>query len=178
MKYFTPELYVRGQSRDDDVVGEVERLWEEAGERYVSALEQIQADLPPGPRYLLDNFYLHDAVICAMGRQDERFIIVLQVDTPPHELLVLTYRLIGEPGIDEAALPPEHRSPNGRVEWMYDEVDLERGTVPVSTQTILFSNGWEVRLRFRDVEVMPADPLLPVPRAGPTTRRGIVEVKG
>src|SRR5947209_9877211 len=48
MKYFTPDLYVRGQSLDDDVLDEVDRLWEEAGERYAAYLDTVRAEFSAG----------------------------------------------------------------------------------------------------------------------------------
>jgi hypothetical protein len=174
MKYFTPELYARGQSQDDDVLDEVEQRWEEASERYVAYLRSVEGALPPGIRHIHDSYYLHDSVILSMGRQGDRFVMVLQLDVPPHDrlsdLLVFTYELAGEPVIDREALPPELRCPV-QVEWMYDEVEMAPGGAAGWVQSILLSNGWEVRLPLRDVHVQQLRPLIPPPgderRAGP-----------
>ena len=61
--------------------------WEEAVERYEAYLQTIRPDLPASVRQLLDGFYLHDANVLSMGRQGNTFIIVLQLDVPPHDLL-------------------------------------------------------------------------------------------
>ena len=72
MKYFTPELYVRGQSRDDDVLDEVDGLWEEAGDRYLAYLKAVRPTLPVGLVHILDSYYLHDAAKAAI--EDPKFV--------------------------------------------------------------------------------------------------------
>ena len=172
MKYFTPDLYIRGQSPDEGVLDEAERLWEEAGERYLAALTAIRPALPPGVRHVLDSYYLHDAVVLGMGRQGNAFVLVLQLDTPPHSLLTFTYDLVGEPVIRTDVLPPELRTPPEHVEWMYDEVEVIPGQPPVCCLSVLLSNGWELQLRFRDVAIQETQAILPVPRNGTTAIPG------
>jgi hypothetical protein len=99
-----------------------------------------------------------------MGRQGNCFVIVLQLDTPPNDLLVFEYELVGEPSIDKEAIPPSYRS-KGTVQWLHDEVELEKPGICV--HSILFSNGWEVRLPCRDVRVLETAPVLPVSVACP-----------
>src|SRR5262245_24768000 len=98
-----------------------------------------------------------------MGRQGDALVVVLQFDTPPHSLVTLTFDLASEPAIDRDALPPEHRTPDSHVEWMYDEWERLPGDPPTWALTILLSNGWEVRRPFRDVQVQEAQSLLPAP---------------
>ncbi len=40
------------------------------------------------------------------------------------------------------------------------------GTPPTWRQSILLSNGWEVTLHFRDVQVQEVQVLIPAPRNG------------
>jgi hypothetical protein len=59
MKYFTPELYLRGQSTDNGVNREVDRLWEQAVEEYERHLQDVQVVmaepvLPPSESRRLD----------------------------------------------------------------------------------------------------------------------------
>ena len=167
MRYFTQEMIARGQSQDDKVVNEVEALWDEACERYSIYLDSVKPDMPPGLRHRVDSYYLHDAVIQGMGRQGNSFVIVLQLDTPPQSLITFTYDLVAEPIIQQNTLPPEAGAPGKVVEWQYDEIERLPGD-PVSwAQTILLSNGWEVKLHFRDVAVQEVQSLLPVPRTPP-----------
>ncbi len=170
MKYFTPEFYLRGQSRDHAVLAEVEQEWDQAGDRYVAYLRTIEDRIPRGIRFLHDNYHLHDALVLSMGRQGDTFVVVLRLEWPPldmqSELVLFTYDLTGEPVIDREALPPEHRCET-EVEWMYDEVELVEGERPTFLHSILLGNGWEVRLPFRDVRAQQFRPLIPAPRNGP-----------
>ena len=115
--------------------------------------------------------YLHDAVIrrpCGQARPFVRHRD-LQLDTPPESLLLFTYDLIEDPVIDPAALAPELGSPGGFVDWQYTtEIERVEGDPqpPTWAQSILFGNGWEVRLHFRDVRVEEVQALLPIPRNG------------
>jgi hypothetical protein len=133
------------------------------------------SSLPSSIRHIHDNYYLHDSVILSMGRQGDTFVIVLRLVCPPYDrksdLLIFTYELAGEPVINRDALPPEHRCA-ACVEWMSDEVELVPGEPPTFVQSILFSNGWEVRLPFRDVKVCQLQPLLPAPRNRPVALTG------
>jgi len=164
MKYFTPDLYVRGQSLDDDVLDEVDRLWEEAGERYAAYLDTVRAEFSAGLCHIEERYYLHDAEIRGMARRGASFIITLQLDTPPHSLVTLTFDLVEEPLIAKGVFPAELCSSGRVTEWLYDEWQKLGGNPPTWTMSILLSNGWEVYLHFRDVEVVEAEALLPPPQ--------------
>jgi hypothetical protein len=101
-----------------------------------------------------------------MGLRDEQFVIVLQLDTPPHSLMALTYSLVDEPAIAEDVLPAEYRSTGAQVDWQDDEMEKVAGQPPTWRQSIVLSNGWEVALHFRDVRVEEVQALLPAPRVG------------
>src|SRR5438552_891021 len=161
MQYFTPELIVRGQSSDSQTLNEVEAAWDEACARYGAYLDSVRAEMPSGLRRVEESYYLHDAVIQSMGRRDGEFFIVLQLDTPPRTLLTLCYDLVAEPEIDRQALPAAVRTTGGWVEWQYDEIAQVHGGPATWRQSILLSNGWEVTLHFRDVQVQEAESLLP-----------------
>jgi hypothetical protein len=161
MKYFTPELYIRLQDDTEEGMDAADASWEQARARYQRRLRQVRLQLPKGLRGLLENYYLHDAEVLSMGRQGHTFVIGLRLDTPPRGLLILNYRLTEEPVINREALPPAYRS--GHVEWMYDEVGLARRGKKGATHSILFSNGWEVQLCLRDVQVIPTQTLFPAP---------------
>jgi hypothetical protein len=164
MNYFTPDLIDRFGSPEPAVADEADAAWEEAGNRYRAYLASVKAQLPPGLRQVLNDYYLHDAVVLAMGRLDGRVVVVLQLDTPPQDLLILTYDLLGAPEVLRDVLPDGHRCPT-RVEWMYDEVERVPGEPAGWVQSVLFGNGWELRLRFRDVHVQRLQPVLPAAAA-------------
>jgi hypothetical protein len=163
MTYFTPELYIRGQATDPQTAGEVDRLWEEALAEYERRLAEVRLDMP-GHLRAFTELLLHDARVESISRRDGELVMVLRKDSPPQDLVTVTYTLGGEPFIDREALPPEHRS--NVMDFLYDELDvIEENGQKVFTQSILFSNGWEVQLRFRDLHFTLAEPIYPVPAA-------------
>src|SRR5207249_304051 len=143
-----------------------EELWDEACERYFHQLNALKIEMPPGLRQRVDHYYLHDAVIRGMGQRGHSFVIMLQLDTPPESLLTFTYDLVEDPVIDKAALAPEHGSTGLSVDWQYDEIERIEGEPTTWVQSILFGNGWEVQLHFRDVRVEEVQALIPTPRNG------------
>lgn len=163
MKYFTPDLIARGQSDDSRILNEVEALWDERCAHYNAYLASIRNELSSGLRHIEDNYYLHDAVVRSMGYRGDQFVIVLQLDTPPRSLLTFTYHLVQPPRIDPHVLPEQARSRGDIVEWQYDEIEKVPGEPPTWWQSILLSNGWEIALHFRDVEVAEMQALLPTP---------------
>jgi hypothetical protein len=166
MKYFTPELIHAYGSDDPAVWREAERRWDAACTVYAAHLDAIKPNFPPGLRRLEENFNLHDAVVQGLGQRDGKLLIVVQLDRPPQPLLILAYDLVGEPQIREDALHPEDRSSGSQVDWQHDEIEQSSGSA--WQHTILLSNGWEVRIPFRDVQVEEVAALLPIPRPAVT----------
>jgi hypothetical protein len=158
MKYFTSDLLERLGSLDHAIADAAHDEWEEAVNRHAANLQLIRSELPASVGYLWDNFYLHDAEVLNMARRGQTFIIVLRLGTPPRDLLILSYELTEEPIINTAALPAQQCS--NPIAWMYDEIDLIQDERKMCVHSILFSNGWEVQLRFRDLQVIAAQTLL------------------
>jgi hypothetical protein len=167
MKYFTPDLLVRFGSEDDAIANAAQEEWDNACDRYGQYLDSIKGQLPPGLQYLEEHYQLHDAEVRGLGKQGHSFVMVLQLDSPPQPLVTLTFDLMDEPTINEDTLPQQLRS-RGVVEWQYDELELLPGEPPTWSWSVLLSNGWEVTLRFRSVQVQEAQALLPPPRNGHT----------
>jgi hypothetical protein len=161
MRYFTPEQLARLGSDDPAVVRAAEAEWDRRLEQYEQELRQIEPDLPEHVRRFND-LLLHDARVYSLARQGDQLILVLRKDIPPRDLVIVTYDLAGEPVIDTEALPADARS--AVMDFDYDEFGLVReGDQVLYTQSILFSNGWEVQLRFRDVRFVLAEPLFSAP---------------
>jgi len=161
MKYFTPELIDLLSSSDDDVVDAAEVEWERRLEHYERDLQLIEPELPPHIREF-NGLLLHDARVYSLARQGDRLIIVLRKDIPPRDLVVITYALTEEPLIDREALSPKERSPV--MDYLYNEFRLvQDGASRIFEESILFGNGWEVQLRFRDVQFTLAEPIYPLP---------------
>jgi hypothetical protein len=169
MKYFTLDLLARFGSEESAVADAAQAEWDQVCDRYNAYLESIKGEMTPGLRQIEERYYLHDAKIRAMGRQGRSFVILLQLDTPPHSLVTLTFGLVEEPVITPAALPAELRSQGPVVEWQYDELELLPGDPATWSWSILLSNGWEVCLRFHDVQVQEAQALIPSPGDGTGT---------
>jgi hypothetical protein len=163
MKYFTPDLYLRLQDREPDAMDAADTAWSDAAERYDNYLQSILPELPSAVRQLLEGYYLHDAEVLSAGRQGDSFVLLLQLDVPPHDLLSITYTLMAEPLIDRSALPVERRSP--RMTWQYEELEVcGQGDGRHYRHAILFSNGWEIQIPFREVRLATVQPIYPCPR--------------
>jgi hypothetical protein len=164
MKYFTGELIERLGSSDESIVGTAEAEWDRRLEEYERHLRRIEADLPDHIKDF-NGLLLHDARVHDIARRDGRLIMVLRKEIPPRDLVVVTYSLVSEPSIDFEGLPARERSPV--MAYLYNEFDVERKNQELSyAESILFSNGWELRLCFDDVQVNLAEPIYPVSECG------------
>jgi hypothetical protein len=163
MNYFTRERYLALQERGDEAMDAADAAWAEAVARYDAYLLTIRPEMPEGVREVLDGFYLHDARVLSMGRRGDTFVISLQLDVPPNELLTITYTLAGAPEIQQELFP--WATAGKAPAWLYEELELVReGERSHFVHSILFSNGWEVRLAFREVHLATAYPTFPYPR--------------
>jgi hypothetical protein len=163
MNYFTRERYLALQERGDEAMDAADAAWDEAVARYDAYLQTIRPEMPEAVRNLVDGFSIHDARILSMGRRGDTFVISLQLDTPPSELLTITYTLAGTPDIQQNPFP--WSKPGAAPRWLYEELKLVReGERRHFVHSILFSNGWEVCLPFREVRVATAYPTFPAPR--------------
>jgi len=161
MKYFTPEKYLRLQARDTSAMDAADTDWEGAVADYERHLESIRPKLTESIRCLLDDYSLHDAEVFFMGRTGDNLVIALRLKTPPRNFLVLTYMLLETPNVMATNWPGENLS--SRALWLVDEIDLGVNMQPSYGQSILFSNGWQVQLTFRDVEIVSVQAMLPEP---------------
>ena len=166
MKYFTADLLSHYGADDPAIYNPAMEAWEQACERYASYIESIKVHMTPGLRHIEESYSLHDAKIQAMGKQGRAFVITLQLDNPPHSLVTFTFSLLDEPVINTSALPPELCSTGHVIEWQYDELELVPGEPPSWSWALLFSNGWEVKLSFADVQVQELQAVIPVPGNG------------
>ena len=123
------------------------------------------------------------------------------LDLPPEELTALartffdlTLDYIGSP----SALPEPYRS--RQATWLYDEIGVERDTifdaaagvqyksgtqatanagqqrgVAVFTHDILLSTGWELHLRFHQLNITRPTPLIPAARQPPTDTQELLQ---
>jgi hypothetical protein len=167
MKYFTPELIEQLNSPERAIANAADAEWDRRLEEYEAHLQRLAPKLPEHLREF-NQLLLHDARVREIARSGEQFLMILRKDIPPCNLVILTYLLLEDPSVDREALPPAGRSPV--MDFLYDEFDLEHVEGQQAyRQSILFSNGWEIRLRFRDVRVILAEPIFPAPRPEQTS---------
>ncbi len=121
--------------------------WEVALKRYRQREERIKAWLPDGVRRFIDaHVCLHDARLLNMGRQEDTFVMILEMEPPSRDLVILTFTLDGEFRIADARL--KYNSAADVVTWMYEEWNMDRRRR--CCFAVLLSNGWTVELACRD----------------------------
>jgi hypothetical protein len=154
MKFFTPQLLERYRSADPAVAQAAVAEWEVVHQEYEQHLRALEPTLPANVREF-NALLLHDATVQTLARSPRRLLLVLKKDIPPRDLVLLHYDLEDEP-----VLVPYARNPR---EWQtptrfdFDEFDrVEEAGRTWYTHAIVFDNGWELRLRFRDVQVTAA----------------------
>jgi hypothetical protein len=160
MKYFTPELYLRGNSPDGETVAGIEEEWERAIRRYRQHLARIQRAFPKQwHAFRKQHVHLHDAEVLSIARPDNTLVFVLRQEAPSGAVVILSFTLDGEIEIDPTALPGRQgRQP---VTWMYEEYNVDRrGRCTVE---VLLSNGWIVTAPFRDFQFLAGQTILPQP---------------
>lgn len=159
MRYFTPDLYRRCRSTDEAVLSAACEEWERANEAYERHLAAIESTFSSELRAFA-GLLLHDAKVQSIARQDDLLVMVLEKDIPPRDLVILCYDLDGEPVIEpftDAAT--DWRLPTT---FQFDELDvLNEPKSHLYTQSIVFGNGWLMRLRFHDVGMTVAKPMRP-----------------
>src|SRR5919197_1045369 len=97
MKYFTPELLKRFNSRDDEIADAAHADFERAATAYKEQLDKIDEKLPDNVRRLLSDFYLHDAKVMLFLVRDNVFSIFLTPEGQRDESLMIRYLVTGKP---------------------------------------------------------------------------------
>jgi len=167
MNYFTRERYLAMQKSDEEAARRSDQDWETAVDRYDAYLRSIRPELSESVRQLLDGFFLHDATVLSMGQRGDRFVITLRLDVPPNEVLTIIYQLAGPPQTRKERFP--WRTDDATPLWLYEELErVAEQEGPYYIHRILFDNGWELDLPFRDVELSTVYPIFPAPKASGT----------
>ena len=157
MKRFTPELILRFGSEDDEVAASASAEWDKVHQAYLERLDTIRQKLPKSVQVLLNDYYLHDAKVVSMGRDERLFSILLQLKGPSDKGILLTYKLVSPPRFKRHPFLAEEGAP---LEWLYDELDLleddepwKEETFQIFTHSILFTGGRELQLAFYELEL-------------------------
>jgi hypothetical protein len=193
MKYFTPDLLERFGSEDDQIALAAQVELERRSEMYSEHLKGIAEKLPPRFLEMQDRFYLHDARVVGPAfpwfhpefptpfhpelwwdfpfrvprSQAEpgwppSFLLALRLDPPPQEVLVLHYRLARIDEIPRYAPSGDEKLPF--LEWRHDEVEVVESDGRLEFgHSILFTNGIELTVRFRDFDYATLKPMASTP---------------
>jgi hypothetical protein len=154
MKFFTPELFVRLNSDNDDEIDQAEADWEAARKKYQKHFKRIEAKLPRPLVKLCNAVPLHDAVV--ERPRHLAWTVYENDDRGEHSWTILSVRQ-PDAAYDLVYLDPVEPSQLNRlvdspvfteenVIWLYDEVSYQRG---ICMHEILFSNGVVLTIRFK-----------------------------
>ena len=142
MRYFTPELYLRFNSPDEETADLADEEWGTVAADYRSNLAAIRTQLPFEIRTLAE-LGLHDAELIAIKEQREPLIqdAMAVLSLRNHEsLTTVSYRLWDR--ISRKRAIRNWPFSNDRVHWLYDELDVAPGRRPGRfVHRILLSDG-------------------------------------
>ncbi|MEX1095128.1 MAG: hypothetical protein WED34_03715 [Planctomycetales bacterium] len=151
MKHFTPELYVRINSRNRKVVDAAHEEWEASIDDYKQHLRDISSRLTPSTRQLAESLCLHDASYLGVALPQfpsaDNSLAILWTRRE-ETFVVLVYVLAEEPLIQEVKVNWPFSKEN--VHWLYDEFDVDQNGI--QQHEILLSNGRLITLRFHEMQ--------------------------
>jgi hypothetical protein len=167
MRYFTPDRYVALQNfSGETAMDAADAAWAEAVHQYDAYLATIAPNLPEPVRRLIEGFHLHDARVLSISQQGNHFVVCLQLDVPPNDLLTITYTLAGPPEVNKRAFS----TPGGKHPplWECEEIEMiNKADKRFFAHDVLLSNGWVLRIPFQDVQIQQTEPIYPVRAAHP-----------
>jgi len=182
MKHFTPDLLARFGSEDDGIALAAQEELERRAAAYDREFHAIEGRLPRRFREFLGRFYLHDALVLALGPPTHPALLgptglnsdilpfdwldeapsdlassirmALRLDVPPREVFLLDYGSVSVELIRPTLLLPPETCPY--LEWLNDEVELlPPGNSKAFRHSILFTNDIELRIDFDDFDFKP-----------------------
>jgi hypothetical protein len=163
MRYFTPNLFLRGNGTDDKEAELADEAWEQAITQYKRSLKEQRSKMPPNVRTLAEKCCFHDARLLGWQTHEKSngrkanvhrmLTLGLQNDD---ETIVLYYFLCASP--KESKRPKHWPFSQDRKHWLYDEVGLieqidRAGGGCEFVHRILWSDGSELEVPFADVIV-------------------------
>jgi hypothetical protein len=145
MKYMTPELLARMQSEDEAIAEAADNAWQKASRAYNAHVEKIRPSLTDPVQLFLDSGCLHDARVLVCGSNKRQFSILVRLDSPPGEGLLISYQLVGSPAQVKHSKLANYGKPWGWV--LYDEIELVKGKhISTYSHALLFTGGRELHL--------------------------------
>jgi len=163
MRFFTPELYLRFNSSDDDIADRANEEWEEALEGYGEQLTRLRSKMPSPVRELADMCF-HDWDFLGLdlrnqalngwnGHQDANLWLEFAIVSlhEKNEVISLIYTIWDH--VRENEPQTDWPFSKNRSHWMYDEIDLAPNRNELFVHRILFSNGRVLEIPFRSVMI-------------------------
>jgi hypothetical protein len=162
MKFFTPGLYLRFNSPDDQLADQADREWEATIHAYQKHLSDLRDQMPRQVRELCD-LCLHDWEVVAWNdavEPDPRpagetlpvwsafSVLSLRRES---EIVSLNYVLWDR--IQRSLAPSDWPFSRAQRYWMYDELDLASGRPGNYIHRVLFSDGTTAQIPFAIVFV-------------------------
>lgn len=165
MQFFTPGLYLRFNSPEDDEADSADQAWETALREYQAHLDGLRDRMPSPVRNLAD-LCLHDAELLGRDQAIEPFftfpgepfgpfpmwsavgiLSVKQDDTIVSLLYALWDRIRDYPASENWTFS------RLRPHWLYDEIDVAPHSRGMFLHRILFSDGGVVEVPFLSVVI-------------------------
>lgn len=144
MIYFTPELYERFNSLDDEIANQANDEWDQNLEKYANFQEDWKSQLSKNVREF-QNLILHDAEVLEWKSVGENVILIAcQENGNVYEIIYLDAKL--------KTIKHENKVFSWeQCLWLYDELSF--GDKAEYIHNILLSNGKELHIEFEDIEV-------------------------
>ncbi len=159
MRFFTPELYIKFNSSDEDVADLANEAWEKALQDYQHHLD-TNRDLMPSQVRKLSELCLHDAEVLGFNQELQSAffspdpfwpaslwsavaILSLKQDKTIWSLIYVLWD-----GVREYPIKEEWPFDKSRKHWLYDEVDLAADHRGSFLHRILFSDGSIIEIPF------------------------------
>jgi hypothetical protein len=156
MHYFTPDLVMRLNSPDGDIVDAATADWESAIAAYQKRLRSIRRRLPEVSRQVA-NLSLHDWDVIAVKAPEAKrgeglgpsAIVAARQN---NDLVVICYTPIQKVKVIDA--PTAWPVSKGRVQWLYDELDAKSETSKSLVHRVLLSDGTTLVIPFSHCAVV------------------------
>lgn len=180
MRFFTPELYMRFNSSDDEVADRANEAWDKALQEYQRHLEAIRSRMTSQVRKIAE-LCLHDAELLGLEEEHQSLapfpepfwpgplwsavaIVSLKQGESIRSLIYMLWDRVRQ-------YPSREDWPfsKARKHWLYDEVDVAADHRGMYLHRVLFSDGSVVEIPF--VSAITSSVTLPAATENGATRR-------
>lgn len=164
MKFFTPELFIRFNSPDEEQANRADEEWEAAVQSYRNHLADLRGQMPSQVKKLAE-LCLHDAEILACEQTTEpffQFFPLFRFEPLPYwsgfvmlsvrqgdEIVSLFYVLWDQ--LHEHRLTESWPFSKLNAHWLYDELDIAPDYPGMFLHRILLSDGTIMEIPFVSV---------------------------